>query len=168
MAEERSAIVVGVDGTEASRVALEFAIREGMARGSAVEVVTAWSWEGAHEPLNGPATATEARHRAEQIQEEVVALVLRTVPNPPMLSRQVVGGEAGRVLLHAARGAAYLVVGSAHRGIVARAVLGSVSQYCVRHATCPVVVVPALLREQISAPLVDEGSTYAAEHESIV
>jgi hypothetical protein len=41
-----------------------------------------------------------------------------------------------------ARDADYLVVGSANKNAVKRALLGSVSHYCVRHAPCPVVVVP--------------------------
>jgi nucleotide-binding universal stress UspA family protein len=42
------------------------------------------------------------------------------------------------------------VVGSAHKGAVRRALLGSVSEYCVRHAKCPVVVIP------VSEPQVTE------------
>jgi Universal stress protein family len=47
-----------------------------------------------------------------------------------------------------------LVVGSRGHGQVFEAVLGSVSQYCVRHAACPVVVIPARLAESMkdSAP----------------
>jgi hypothetical protein len=35
-----------------------------------------------------------------------------------------------------------LVVGSSHKGMAARRLLGSVSEYCLRHARVPVVVVP--------------------------
>ena len=53
------------------------------------------------------------------------------------------GGIApAETLLDAANGAALLVVGrSAHRGLVKK-LLGSVSQRCVHHAECPVIVVP--------------------------
>jgi nucleotide-binding universal stress UspA family protein len=47
-----------------------------------------------------------------------------------------------RGLIDASGDADRLVVGSRGRGAVAAAMLGSVSQACVRHARCPVVVVP--------------------------
>ncbi|MBA2523381.1 MAG: universal stress protein, partial [Solirubrobacterales bacterium] len=36
----------------------------------------------------------------------------------------------------------YLVVGTGRKGTLRRTLLGSVSEFCVRHARCPVVVVP--------------------------
>lgn len=146
-------IVVGVDGTPAGQVALEFALREGAARGGAVDVVSVWTWHGPHEALSGPASPREARDRAQRVQDEAVAEALARVPVAPVVSRQVVEGDAGQVLVRAGRDADYLVVGSAHKGLVKRAFLGSVSEHCVRHATCPVVVVPATQRAHTPAPL---------------
>jgi len=45
------------------------------------------------------------------------------------------------VLLDAAAGADLLVVGSRGYGGFAEALLGSVGQHCVHHATCPVVII---------------------------
>jgi nucleotide-binding universal stress UspA family protein len=145
-----SVIVVGVDGTPASKVALEFALREGAARGSAVEVVTVWSWVGVGGQLVGPESPSEARERAQSQQDQAVAEVLDQVSDPPVVSRQIVEGDPANALLRAARSGDYLVVGSAHKGVVRRALLGSVSEYCVRHAKCPVVVIP------VSEPQVTE------------
>lgn len=50
-------------------------------------------------------------------------------------------GTPASVLLHAARGATLLVVGSRGRGGFAGLLLGSVAQHCAQHAECPVVVV---------------------------
>ena len=53
----------------------------------------------------------------------------------------VVEGNPARVLLDAVAGADLLVVGSRGHGGFAEALLGSVSQHCVQHAGCPVVVI---------------------------
>ena len=50
-------------------------------------------------------------------------------------------GHAAQALLEAAAKADLLVVGSRGHGGFAEALLGSVSQHCVQHAPCPVVIV---------------------------
>jgi nucleotide-binding universal stress UspA family protein len=139
---EPPAIVVGVDGTPASEAALVFALREGSRRGGAVEVVTAWAFARLYEDVATPESIELTRARAERTQDEMVTAALRRVDVPPVVSRSVVQGAAGPVLLEAGRYADYLVVGSGHTGAAARLLLGSVSQYCVRHAPIPVMVVP--------------------------
>ena len=54
---------------------------------------------------------------------------------------RVVEGNPAQVLLDASDGADLLVVGSRGHGGFAEALLGSVSQHCVHHAHCPVVVI---------------------------
>jgi nucleotide-binding universal stress UspA family protein len=62
---------------------------------------------------------------------------------PAGLRITVVQGNAAHVLIEASRDARMLVVGSRGHGAFAGMVLGSVSQHCVQHMTCPVVVVPS-------------------------
>ena len=51
-------------------------------------------------------------------------------------------GFPGEVLVEASEGAIHLIVGSSHRGRLSHAKHSSVSTYCVRHAHCPVTIVP--------------------------
>jgi nucleotide-binding universal stress UspA family protein len=50
-------------------------------------------------------------------------------------------GHPAQVLVEAARGADLLIVGSRGHGEFAAALMGSVSQHCVHHAPCPVLVI---------------------------
>ena len=60
---------------------------------------------------------------------------------PLEIRYKVAQGNAARVLLDAAAGADLLVVGSRGHGGFAEALLGSIGQHAVHHATCPVVVI---------------------------
>jgi nucleotide-binding universal stress UspA family protein len=62
--------------------------------------------------------------------------------SPEEIETRVIEGEAGPALCRLATevGAVALVVGSRGRGGLKRAFLGSVSDYIVRNAPCPVVV----------------------------
>jgi nucleotide-binding universal stress UspA family protein len=138
----RHLIVVGVDGSDGGRRALDWAIGEADARGSAVEAVTAWSWDGLE---FGPVTATnpqEAEERATRLlDDEIRALVARHGSHIPVAA-QVIEGSPGAALAHAARSADLLVLGSHGHSRVRHTVLGSVSEDAIRRAACPVVVIP--------------------------
>jgi nucleotide-binding universal stress UspA family protein len=137
-----SFIVVGVDGTSAGQAALAFAMREAAVRGSALEVVTTWQWNPAYYPSLGDEPA-DVRRRAQEVQYDAISAALACTTAPPVISRRVVEGEAGPVLVDVAHDADYLAVGTEHKNALSRVILGSVSLYCMRHAVCPVVVVPA-------------------------
>ncbi|RZU54599.1 nucleotide-binding universal stress UspA family protein [Krasilnikovia cinnamomea] len=135
-------IVVGVDGSVGSRRALEWAAREAAARGGAVQAVIAWSWDGIE---YGPMTATgpeeEAQRAAELLDREVKALADRRGTAQPVAA-EVIEGRPADVLSAAASAADLLVLGSHGHSRVRHTVLGSVSEECIRKATCPVVVIP--------------------------
>jgi len=136
--DEGPRIVVGVDGFESSKAALRWAIRQAKLTGAVVEVVTAW-----HIPAGTgvapPADMPDYQEDAFEILAEAVAEMCTVDPDVQVCPR-VVEGQAGRVLVAAAEGADLLVVGSRGHGGLAEALLGSVGQYCVHHAPCPVLI----------------------------
>jgi nucleotide-binding universal stress UspA family protein len=133
-------IVVGVDGSANSRLALQRAAEEATAHNASLDVVMAWSlldqMTGSHfDPHFGE---LEARAQLEHVIHEE----LGDDPLPPVTMR-IENDLPARAILAAAEGAWLVVVGSRGRGAVKGLVLGSVSQHVVRHCRCPVLVVPA-------------------------
>ncbi len=138
-------VVVGVDGSPSSRAALAWAVRQAGETGASVEAVIAWHYPAmvAGVPF-APIGPLEGGGRYRDFAATVLSdAVSETVdPDGPVkVSSAVREGNAARVLLDAAEGADLLVVGSRGHGGFAEALLGSVSQACVHHAQCPVVIV---------------------------
>lgn len=137
-------IVVGVDGSPGSLVALRWAAEEARVHGAKLRAVASWhasavsslpAW-GVAEP---PEVAIEALR--DGLTETLAAEGVGGQGGPEVEGVVVEGHPAG-ALLEAAEGADLLVVGTRGHGGFAGLVLGSVSQHVVSHATCPVVVVP--------------------------
>jgi len=130
--------VVGVDGFESSKAALRWAIHQAKLTGAEVEAVTAWqipAGTGLVPMADLPDYADDARTvLAEAITE------LCTTDTEVEIRPRVVHGRAAQVLVDEAEGAALLVVGCRGHGGLAEALLGSVGQFCVHHAPCPVVI----------------------------
>ena len=134
----RGTIVVGVDGSEGCRRALQWAVEEARVRDVRVRAVLAWTY------LDQPTGAFDAAYgapNARALLDQVLADVLTDAPDVEV-EREVVCDLPVRALLDAARGADLLVVGSRGLGGFKGLLLGSVSQQLVQHAPCPIVVVP--------------------------
>ena len=134
-------VVVGVDGSEASKDALRWAIRYARMAGATVHAVTAWHYPASVGWAASPVILEmdlegEARQALKQTVEYVVA-----TEGPVTIQTRVVEGPPALILLKAATDADLLVVGSRGHGAFAGMVLGSVSEHCVHHAACPVVVI---------------------------
>jgi nucleotide-binding universal stress UspA family protein len=134
-------IVVGVDGSEGGRRALDWASTEAAARGGAVQAVTAWRWDGVElDPHT--VSPTELREHAEGVlARELAALAARHGTAHPVAG-ELVEGRPAQVLANAARAADLLVLGSHGHSRLRHTVLGSVSEEVIRLAPCPVLVVP--------------------------
>ncbi len=142
MAEQvnRQRIVVGVDTSESARQALRWAVRQAVLTGAVVDAVHVW-----YIPTTGGWTPTfhlteELTKASEQMLVDTIAEVAGEPP-PVTIHAQVIEGHPAAVLLQAADGADLLVLGCRGHGGFTGALLGSVSQHCVQHATCPVVII---------------------------
>ena len=136
-------IVVGVDGSHGSQAALRWALAQAQLTGATVEAVAAWqspamigySYGWMPTPYEGESIAGAA--------EKVLAETVADLAGARDRTRTTVTeGPPAQVLLKAAAGADMLVVGSRGHGAFAGMLLGSVSQHCIQHAPCAVVVIP--------------------------
>jgi nucleotide-binding universal stress UspA family protein len=132
-------IVVGVDGSAGGRRALRWAVAEAAARGGTVQAIMTWSW-GDDTPTQLSTDQEEERRLTEVILRRDMDSVDR--PDGVVVAAEVVQGQAPLVLAAAARDADLLVLGSHGHGRRHHSILGSVAESCVRHAVCPVVVIP--------------------------
>jgi nucleotide-binding universal stress UspA family protein len=137
-------IVAGVDGSDSSLSALRWAIRQAGLTGATVAAVAAWHYPVAAASYGWAPVGTGQSYNFKEITEKTLTDAISSTLDAGSDVRvlaQVVEGNPARVLLDAAVGADLLVLGSRGHGGFAEALLGSVSQHCVHHATCPVVII---------------------------
>lgn len=137
-------IAVGVDDTESSHRALEWAAREAVRRGATLQVLTAWAWDAVEGAPLATVDPEAMLLRAGETQRAALDEVLPRLAEQPTISCEVVQCTAAEALIEASRRADLVVVGTHGRGPVRTFLLGSVSQSVIRHAACPVVVLPPL------------------------
>ncbi|MET9346359.1 universal stress protein [Streptomyces termitum] len=130
-------LVVGVDGSEQSRQAVAFAVREANLREARLRAV--WVWPRpvlAHED-----TEAGLAERRRLLAESVAGWAER-YPDTAV-DQDVVRGHPVERLALAARESLALVVGRTGRGGYTGMRLGSTVHGLLRHADCPVVTVPS-------------------------
>ena len=134
-----STIVVGVDGSDQSRLAVNWACDEAARRGSLLRILFAESRPPRHLPPWYEADATGVT-AGQAVVDDAAALV--ATRNPEVLARaEVVERAPAAVLTEASRSADLLVVGARGVGGFQGLLLGSVSDQCIQYSYCPVVVV---------------------------
>ncbi|MGW6442625.1 universal stress protein [Lentzea sp. NPDC055074] len=141
----RRVIMVGVDGTTSSRAALKWALNQARWTGAQVEAVLAWQHEDAFVPATSmgmhPYREKPQRHPAQELHTAVLDM-RAAVPAAPEVVETTVVGQAADALVRASRHADLLVLGTRGHGPLVGALLGSVTAHCLKHAECPVVVIP--------------------------
>ncbi|QUC59954.1 universal stress protein [Streptomyces sp. A2-16] len=134
-------LVVGVDGSDSSLVALDWAVDEAARRGLALRLVYASLWERYEDVV--PSTAVD-RPSEQVMAENIVGTAVERVRrrnSEVKVSAEVVPEEAVDALLRAGRDACALVTGSRGRGELKGLLLGSVGLTVAARAHCPVIVV---------------------------
>lgn len=139
--DKRDCVVVcGVDGSAAGQRAVQWAFEEAGRRGCRLRAVTVWTWNG---PDYGPTVngIEEARRRAAELQDTALDKVVGE-RREPAVERLLVEGRPSEQLCQAGLDAELIVLGSHGHGAFHDALVGSTSMHVIRHAPCPVVVVP--------------------------
>jgi len=132
-------IVVGIDGSECSLAALQWAARQAQLTDSPLEVCM--SWERLQYGLGFvlPDSFDPESEARTLLDDEInkIRIAFSGVEFSPVL----VEGHPAPALVEATRGADLLVVGSHGYGAFTGMMLGSVSEYCVQHVSCPITIV---------------------------
>ena len=135
-------VIVGVDGSEPSQRALQWAVDHAAAHRLRLVAMHAWrlpfTMTG---PLLSYPDPAELAVGAERFLHEQLAKVDTTGLVAPVEHRAV-DGRAASALIEASALASVVVVGSRGHGQLTNTILGSVSDQVSHHATSPVVVVP--------------------------
>ncbi|CDO10993.1 universal stress protein UspA-like protein [Mycolicibacterium cosmeticum] len=159
---KRFGVIVGADGSPASRVAVDWAAREAESRGSTLTVVhvvptgTMVSW------MDVPITEgywAERDRRAEKVIADALTLVADAISDRPAITvaSRIMEAPTVPTLVEMSATAEMVVVGCRGLGGAGRLLLGSVSTGLVHRAHCPVAVVrdeDPLIPDPAHAPVV--------------
>jgi nucleotide-binding universal stress UspA family protein len=136
-------VVVGVDGSPTSDLAIDFAVAEAAFRGADLLAIHAWT----HPVATGPGDMQPLVFDVDEVANEEARVLAEAIAGrreryPDLkVEFQVLRGHAGHALVRASEDAQLVVVGARGRGGLTGLLLGSVSQALLHHAGCPVAVV---------------------------
>jgi nucleotide-binding universal stress UspA family protein len=139
----RPLVVVGVDGSPASVLALRWAAQYASATGAHIRAVLCWHYPGA-------LGVSPIGRAPEQVTDEVrqdlsdrLSKVISEGAGEAGVESQIEYGHPAQVLVDQSNEADLLVVGNRGHTAVTGMLVGSVSMHLVANAHCPVVVVRA-------------------------
>ena len=131
-------VIVGVDGSQTSKVALRWGRVLADALGAELEAITAWEFPVIVTMAGGgvlPGTWVPEDDAREVLRKTIDEVA-------PGARALVVEGHPANVLIEASDRAEMIVIGTRGLGGFRGALLGSVSSAVSQHAKCPVLVVP--------------------------
>ena len=138
-------ILVGLDGSNYSERALEWAAKEAVLRQAPLRVLAVHTvpagWTGRAQPYPEDAEIlVSTKTAAQEVTDKVLAGIGGA--RPDAVTVEAVSGIPADVLLQASEDADMIVLGSRGGGGFARLHLGSVSDQVAHHSHCPVVIIP--------------------------
>jgi len=143
---DRSDIVVGIDGSRGSQAALDFAVRAAVARNARLVIAQAWwvAHPGSTTDMLPFVSVERGAYIAESrnLMREMLDVATRSEQRPDDVELVPIEDAPAPGLLALAERAGLLVIGSRGRSGLSGMLLGSVSQQCLHHARCAVIVVP--------------------------
>jgi nucleotide-binding universal stress UspA family protein len=140
-------VMVCVDGSAGSQAAIRLAAQEARYREAPLMAMMAYSGDRV---LGAPAARPLATLRTGEDERVSTEVVLQDIVRDALggqadgVEFRVMAGVPGRAIVQAARAVhAQLVVLTSRADATTAWMLGAVSQHVLRHAPCPVLVVPA-------------------------
>ena len=138
-------ILVGVDGSPESKVAVDWAARAAALRGRSVRLVHILTPPGVMPFADVPAPTSYLQWQEDSgqaILDAASATVAEATKDHPVdVTTEMVSGPAVPSLVNLSKDAQLVVVGCRGRGALARGLLGSVSTGLVHHAHCSVAII---------------------------
>ncbi|MEU5785781.1 universal stress protein [Micromonospora lupini] len=136
-----AAVLVGVDGSASSRVAVGYGAAEAALRDVPLVLVHVGPLDG-DRPLPDEIEEAQAAYQAESVRLLAEASAVVRAERPELVVREhpIRATGAARGLIEASGTASLLVVGTRGRHGFTGLLLGSVSQAAIQHAHCPVLV----------------------------
>ncbi|UKA67146.1 universal stress protein [Arthrobacter sp. FW306-05-C] len=131
-------IIVGVDGSDQSKAAMDWAIEEGRLRIGEVQALTAWSFPYVSDAMG---TAWDYEIFEKDAQAILEAELERVKDRGVSVTGKIVEGNPASALIDASRDADLVALGSRGHGGFTGMLLGSVSHQTIHHAHCPVLVI---------------------------
>ncbi|QDQ15478.1 universal stress protein [Streptomyces spectabilis] len=134
-------LIVGVDGSEPSLRALDWAVDEADRQAVPLRIVHAssWEWYEGREPSFGINRAL-VRAQADRVVADAAERA-HCRSSSVKVTSQMLDEDPAAALIRESRRASGVLVGSRGRGGLAGLLLGSVSLSVAAHAECPVIVV---------------------------
>lgn len=141
-----SRIVVALDGTTLGEAVLPHVQEMARHAGCRVTLVRAWVPDVTDDPLEPSPTRTDlirSRSNRHEIERYLDAMAARLRGEGVRADWEILEGPAGEMIVDEAEGLGADMIAMATRGrtVLGRLVLGSVTEYVMRHAECPVLLV---------------------------
>jgi nucleotide-binding universal stress UspA family protein len=139
-------IVVGIDGSPSADAAIRWAADYARSTGSTLRAIHVIKLPDQRDMYAYPVVAayfySDTSHLDDRYRVPSTRVFEKVHPEPGW-NLQFAQGHPGRILVSESKKAQALVLGAReHRGLE-RLLVGSVGHYCLSHALCPVVSVPA-------------------------